>query len=105
VRPALEWLAQVWPRIDGGHPPPLTAEVWLLAVSTAWQPQGRALTQLWRTLRVALLAAAWQLRTRREAAGEQFTTADVCAAFFLQTGDYTGVARCRAPACNLYDNR
>jgi hypothetical protein len=86
VRPALEWLARVWPRIDGGGPPPLTAEVWLLGVSTTWQPQGRALAQLWRTLRVALLAAAWQLRTRREAAGEQFTAADVCAAFVEDVG-------------------
>jgi hypothetical protein len=35
---------------------------------------------------VALLAAAWQLRTRREAAGEQFTAADVCAAFVEDVG-------------------
>ena len=81
VRPALLWLAQTWARIGGDRPPPPTAAVWLLADPAAWHPQRRTLAPLWRTLRTALLAAAWGLRCRREASGHQHSAADVVAAF------------------------
>lgn len=80
VRPALQWLAALWLRVEGGGGPPLTAAVWLVGDPGAWQPQ-RAHAGLWRSLRAAMLSAAWDLRTRRSATGVQFTPADVCRDF------------------------
>ncbi len=78
VRPALRWLARVWTRVEGGLGPPLTAAVWLQGDTQQWQPQ-RQHRHLWTSLRISLLAAAWELRTRRNALGTQFTPADVIA--------------------------
>jgi len=76
VRPALQWLAAQWARVEGGGGPPLTAAVWLVGDPGAWQPQ-RAHAGLWRSLRTAMLSAVWELRTRRLATGKQFAAADV----------------------------
>ena len=77
VRPAVDWLAALWVRIDGGSPPPLHPSVWLQGSAEVWQPQRPSHGDLWHTLRVSLLAAAWRLRTRRAATGEAFTPAHV----------------------------
>jgi hypothetical protein len=42
-----------------------------------WQPQRQSHAELWHTLRVSLLAAAWKLRTRRLTSGEAFRPSDV----------------------------
>ena len=80
VRPALQWLATQWARIEGGGGPPLTAAVWLVGDPGAWQPQ-RAHAGLWRSLRTAMLSAVWELRTRRLATGTQFGPTNVGRAF------------------------
>jgi len=72
VRPAVTWLADLWFRIDGGSPPPLHPSVWLQGSDEVWRPQRQSHADLWHTLRVSLLAAAWKLRTRRMASGEAF---------------------------------
>ena len=72
VKPALQWLVELWIRIDGGSGPPLTPAVWLQGAADAWRPQREIHTALWRTLRVSMLAAAWALRTRRAAGGREF---------------------------------
>jgi len=72
VAPALQWLAQLWVRIDGAPQPPMSPDVWLQADPAAWQPQRTSHTDLWCALRVAMLAAAWSWRLRRAATGEQF---------------------------------
>ena len=77
VAPALRWLAHLWVRIDGAPQPPLTPAVWLQADPAAWQPQRTSLADLWCTLRVAMLAAAWSWRQRRVASGVQFGPGDV----------------------------
>ncbi|KAI8463601.1 MAG: hypothetical protein J3K34DRAFT_475068 [Monoraphidium minutum] len=41
----------------------------------------RAHAGLWRSLRAAMLSAAWELRTRRTATGAQFAPADMCRDF------------------------
>ena len=77
VRPALQWLAALWPRF-GGTAPPLSPEVWLQDSPAAWQPQGgQWAVELWGLLRLAVLWAAWELRCRRLATGQQFAAADV----------------------------
>jgi hypothetical protein len=77
VRPALQWLAHIWVRIDGGSEPPLSPSVWLQGSTDTWQPQRADHQDLWRILRVSMLAAAWTLRTRRRATGEQFLPSQV----------------------------
>lgn len=79
VRPALQWLAGLWPRFGGDPAPPLSADVWLLGDPAAWQPQAGGATgrQRWAHLRLAVLEAAWRLRCRRHQAGWQLTAADV----------------------------
>ena len=72
VAPALQWLAQLWVRIDGAPQPPMSPDVWLQADPAAWQPQRTSHADLWCALRVAMLAAAWSWRLRRAASGEQF---------------------------------
>jgi hypothetical protein len=42
--------------------PPLTPGVWLQGDPAAWQPQMEHHHQLWHTLRIAVLSAAWTLR-------------------------------------------
>jgi hypothetical protein len=93
VRPALQWLAALWPAASGGGaPPPITAEVWLQASPTAaWQPRApsfapRATAELWAAMRLAVLAAAWRLRCRRCALGQQFSAADVVDAALADLG-------------------
>lgn len=77
VRPALQWLAALWPRF-GGSAPPLSPEVWLQDSPAAWRPQGGSWAEdLWSLLRLAVLCAAWELRCRRQATGQQFVAADV----------------------------
>ena len=77
VRPALQWLAALWPRL-GGSAPPLSPEVWLQDSPAAWRPQGGShAEELWGVLRLAVLWAAWELRCRRQALGQQFVAADV----------------------------
>ncbi len=80
VRPALQWLANLWVRIDGGSAPPLLPSVWLQGNTEAWSPQRRTNADLWRTLRVSLLASAWGLRVRRVSLGEPFSPSQVVAA-------------------------
>ena len=80
VRPAIEWVASLWVRIEGGTGPPLTPRVWLQGDPGAWRPQLEHHHQLWHTLRIAVLSAAWALRCRREARGTQFSPDDVAAA-------------------------
>ena len=80
VRPALQWLATLWGRIEGGVEPPVTSRVWLQGDLDAWRPQ-RERAGLWRALRVAMMSAAWDRRMEREARGTQFGPADVAAAF------------------------
>jgi hypothetical protein len=76
VRPALQWLAALWPRF-GGSAPPLSPEVWLQDSPAAWRPQGGPWAEeLWGVLRLAVLWAAWELRCRRQATGQQFEAAD-----------------------------
>ncbi|KAI8463062.1 MAG: hypothetical protein J3K34DRAFT_475574 [Monoraphidium minutum] len=85
VRPALRWLADLWPRFAGGSTPPLTAEVWLQDSPAAWRPhaaqagaEARAhAEQRWAYLRLAVLEAAWRLRCKRRRGGQQFEAADV----------------------------
>ncbi|KAI8463548.1 MAG: hypothetical protein J3K34DRAFT_526893, partial [Monoraphidium minutum] len=85
VRPALRWLADLWPRFSGGSAPPLTAAVWLQDSPAAWRPhaaqagaEARAhAEQRWAYLRLAVLEAAWRLRCRRRRGGQQFGAADV----------------------------
>ncbi|KAI8464431.1 MAG: hypothetical protein J3K34DRAFT_491622 [Monoraphidium minutum] len=85
VRPALRWLADLWPRFSGGGAPPLTAAVWLQDSPAAWRPhaaqagaEARAhAEQRWAYLRLAVLEAAWRLRCRRRRGGQQFEAADV----------------------------
>ena len=79
VRPAIRWAAGLWARIEG-EGPPLTPRVWLQGDPGAWQPQLEHNRQLWRTLRIALLSAAWALRCRRASRGTQFSPAEVVAA-------------------------
>ena len=67
-------------RIEGGSGPPLTPQVWLQGDPGAWRPQRAGLVPVWEAWRVAVLAAAWQLRCRREAWGVQFTPAELAAA-------------------------
>jgi uncharacterized membrane protein YgcG len=77
VRPALQWLAVLWPRF-GGSAPPLSPEVWLQDSPAAWRPQGGPWAEeLWGLLRLVVLWAAWVLRCRRLATGQQFAAADV----------------------------
>ena len=88
VHRALGWLAGVfWPRASGGGlPPPLTAEVWLLASpAAAWQPSapqhdGSSTEEVWSVLRLTALEAIWRLRCRRAATGQQFAATDVMVA-------------------------
>ncbi|KAI8462501.1 MAG: hypothetical protein J3K34DRAFT_500065 [Monoraphidium minutum] len=85
VRPALRWLADLWPRFSGGGAPPLTAAVWLQDSPAAWRPQAAQAgaearahaEQRWAYLRLAVLEAAWRLRCRRRRGGQQFEAADV----------------------------
>ena len=72
IAPALQWLARLWVRIDGAPQPPMSPDVWLQADPGAWQPHRAPHKDLWCTLRVAMLAAAWSWRLRRAASGEQF---------------------------------
>ena len=80
VRPALQWLAGLWRRMEGGEGPPITSRVWLQGDPEAWQPQ-REHTELWHTLRIAMLAAAWHLRMERAARGTQFSPGELAARF------------------------
>ena len=80
VRPALQWLAGLWGRIEGGAGPPITSRVWLQGDPEAWQPQ-RGHVELWRTLRIAMLTTAWHLRLERTAGGTQFTPVELAAGF------------------------
>jgi hypothetical protein len=79
VRPALQWLAALWPRFDGDAPPPLTPEVWLQDSPAAWRPRagGEGGAQRWAHMRLAVLEAAWRLRCRRHFSDRQFSAADV----------------------------
>jgi hypothetical protein len=93
VRPALAWLAALWPAASGGGAsPPLTPEVWLLASpAAAWQPRApphdlAATEALWTAMRLAVLAAAWRLRCRRCAVGQPFSAADVVDAALADLG-------------------
>jgi hypothetical protein len=76
VRPALQWLARLWPRTGGGPAPPLSPKVWLQDSPAAWRPAPGS-GELLAHLRVAGLEAAWRLRCRRQVTGQQFTAADV----------------------------
>lgn len=80
VRPALQWLARLWGRIEGGVEPPITSRVWLQGDLDAWRPQ-RERVGLWRALRVAMLSAAWDRRMERVVRGTQFGPAEVAAGF------------------------
>lgn len=80
VQPALQWLADLWVRIDGGSAPPLLPSVWLQGSTEAWSPHRQTNTDLWHTLRISLLASAWGLRMRRVTVGEPFGPAHVVAA-------------------------
>jgi len=80
VRPALQWLAGLWRRIEGGEGPPITSRVWLLGDLGVWRPQ-REHAELWHTLRIAMLTAAWHLRMERAARGTQFTPGELAARF------------------------
>ena len=77
VRPALQWLADLWVRIDGGSAPPLLPSVWLQGSNEAWSPHRRTSTDLWHALRISLLASIWSLRMRRVTLGEPFSTSTV----------------------------
>lgn len=77
VRPALQWLANLWIRIDGGSAPPLLPSVWLQGSTEAWSPHRRTNTDLWHALRISLLASAWSLRMRRVTMGEPFGPSQV----------------------------
>ncbi|MFM9032730.1 MAG: hypothetical protein ACKOQ4_00285 [Mycobacterium sp.] len=85
VRPAVVWLADLWPRVsDGDAAPPLTPAVWLQDSPAGWRPRFRGRSRpsreseaLWAALRLSLLAAAWRLRCRRRVTGQQFSAADV----------------------------
>ena len=79
VRPALQWLASLWPQFGGDAAPPLAADVWLQGSGAAWQPRAGGSTgaQRWAHLRLAVLEAAWRLRCRRHLLGGQFSAADV----------------------------
>jgi hypothetical protein len=79
VHPAVQWLTELWTRVDGGPGPPTTAAVWLQADTTDWRPR-RNHAALWTTLRTSLLAAAWGLHQHRAATGEQFTAREVVGA-------------------------
>jgi len=83
VHPAVQWLTELWTRVDGGPGPPTTAAVWLQADTTDWRPR-RDHAALWTTLRTSLLAAAWGLffflHQHRAATGEQFTAREVVGA-------------------------
>ena len=80
VKPAIRWATHLWVRIEGGPGPPLSPQVWLQGDTATWKPQREQHMQLWHTLRLAVLSAAWSLRCRRAAWGTQFTAAEVAAA-------------------------
>jgi hypothetical protein len=58
IHPAVQWLTELWTRVDGSPGPPTTASVWLQADTIDWKPR-RDHEVLWTTLRTSLLAAAW----------------------------------------------
>ncbi len=80
VRPALQWLAELWARIEGGAGPPIISRVWLQGDLEAWRPQ-RDHVRLWHALRIAMLTSAWHLRLERAARGTQFTPVQLAARF------------------------
>ena len=76
VRPAVEWLRDLWARLGDG-PPPLDAQVLVVGDKSVWSPGGRDVWELWTHLRLEFCQAVWRLTTRRAAAGQVFTAAAV----------------------------
>lgn len=68
VSPAVDWLWDVWSKVEGTAPPKQPATLLL----GAWQPKNRGLRRLWVHLRTALLYAVWRLRLERRRSGRQF---------------------------------
>jgi len=81
VRPALEWLRQLWSRLVPGDDVPLDARVLLAGDHTVWAPGGgNDGAELWAHLRLLFCRAVWHLRCRRADDGQQvFTAAAVVA--------------------------
>lgn len=83
---ALQWLAEVWVRIQPpSHPsPPLTAAVWLADDRATWRPGGRGLRPTWNLLRATMLLHIWRARqTVVSGAADEasFTTRNIVGAF------------------------
>ena len=72
---ALEWLSRLWGRLDGGHCPPVTAQVMLADDHSVWEPRSPAVRKLWTVLRVTMLKRVWLL-SRGEHLGA--TVAQAC---------------------------
>lgn len=83
---ALQWLSEVWVRIQPpSHPsPPLTAAVWLADDRATWRPGGRGLRPTWNLLRATMLLHIWRARqtvVSGAAAEASFTTRNIVGAF------------------------
>jgi hypothetical protein len=75
VRPAVEWLLDLWQAV-GGSRPPRDARVLVADEPGVWAPRTE-LAELWTVLRVEFLHAVWGLRSQREAGGSAVQPAAV----------------------------
>jgi hypothetical protein len=79
VRPAAEWLRDLWGQI-GDSSPPLDARVLVLGDRSVWDPGGGDdRWELWTHLRLHFCRAVWSLTARRSASGQAFSAASVVA--------------------------
>jgi hypothetical protein len=76
VRPAVEWLRDLWGRL-GSAAPPLDVRVVVVGDQSVWSPGGGAPWELWTHLRLEFCRAVWRLTSRRSSAGQDFTAAAV----------------------------
>ena len=79
VAPAAAWVCRVFAAASGGAPPPVCPRVLLADEPSVWAPPPD-LRHMWAHLRLSYLHAVWQLRARRDLAGQPFGPAAVCGA-------------------------
>ena len=76
VKPAVEWLRNLWSQL-GDASPPLDAQVLVVGDKNVWSAGGKDAWELWTHLRLEFCRAVWRLTARRTSTGQVFTAAAV----------------------------